>query len=161
MVTRKISYYTGKNIMAQKLPYLVPHFDFHFFMISNAERLLISPEGPKMDAIPPPVLWPTGFVPTDGGEAQMGKHWISPSGSPEICCGQPFTHTMIHGSYDSKFIFIEPMITRAFLVGNTTVSKSFSPLKQFIVPNTYYPSTYNIKKEDGERIVSLSNFEKH
>ncbi|MCY7423030.1 MAG: hypothetical protein LH478_14960 [Chitinophagaceae bacterium] len=142
-------------------PYLVPHFDFHFYMISSEERMLISPASPKMNLIPPPPLWPTNYVPTDGGEPQMGKHWINPSGSPEICCGQPFKYTFIHGSYDSKFIFIEPMITRAFLLGNENASKSFSPLKQFVVPNTSYPSTYNIKKGDGDRIISLTNFEKH
>ena len=142
-------------------PYLVPQFDFHFYMISSGERLLISPASPKMDAIPPPALWPTNYIPTDGGEPQMGKHWINPSGSPEICCGKPFKYTLIHGSYDAKFIFIEPMITRAFLMGNEKVSKAFSPLKQFVVPGAWYPSTYNIKTNDGERIVSLTNFEKH
>ncbi len=141
-------------------PYLVPHFDFHFYMISSGERMLISTTSPKIDAIPPPSLWPTNYVPTEGGEPQMGKHWINP-GSPEICCGKPFTYTFIHGSYDGKFIFMEPMITRAFLLGNEKVSKAFSPLKQFVVPNTFYPSTYNIKKHDGDRIISLSNFEKH
>lgn len=142
-------------------PFLVPHFDFHFYMISSEERMLIDPLSSKMNAIPPPSLWPANYVPTPGGEPQMGKHWINPSGSPEICCGQPFTYTFIHGSYDTKFIFMEPMITRAFLLGTEKVSKSFSPLKQFVVPNTFYPSTYNIKKDDGERIISLSNFEKH
>ena len=141
-------------------PYLVPHFDFHFYMISSAERMLIS-ASPKMEAIPAPSLWPANYIPTDGGEPQMGKHWINPSGSPEICCGKPFTYTFIHGSYDAKFIFMEPMITRTFLLGNENVSISFSPFKQFVVPNTWYPSTYNIKKDDGDRIISLTNFEKH
>ena len=141
-------------------PYLVPHFDFHFYMISSAERMLISPASPKMDAFLDPSLWPANYVPTPGGEPQMGKHWINP-GSPEISYGTPFTYTFIHGSYDAKFIFMEPMITRAFLLGNEKVSKSFSPFKQFVVPNTWYPSTYNIKKDDGDRIISLTNFEKH
>ena len=142
-------------------PYEVPHFDFHFYMISSEERMLISPASPKMNALPPPALWPADYVPTPSGEPEMGKHWINPLGSPEICCGQPFTHTLIHGSYDAKFIFIEPMITRAYLMGNEQVSQPFSPFKQFVVPGTWYPSTYNIKTDDGARIVSLTNFEKH
>ena len=142
-------------------PYLVPHFDFHFYMISSEERMLISPASPKMNATPLPSLWPTNYVPTPGGEPQMGKHWINPLGSPEICCRQPFKYTLIHGSYDSKFIFIEPMITRAFLLGSENISKPFSPLKQFVVPGTWYPSTYKIRKEEGDRIVSLTSFDKH
>lgn len=142
-------------------PYLVPHFDFHFYMISNAERMTISPADAKMDAIPPPPLWPDGYIPTPSGEPQMGKHWLSPSTSPEICCGQPFTHTFIYGSYDGKFIFMEPMITRAFLMGGATINKPYAPVKQFIVPGTYYPATYNIYTDKGDHMVSLSNFTYH
>jgi hypothetical protein len=142
-------------------PYEVPHFDFHFYMISNADRMAISPSNPKMEQIPASALWPEGYIPTPGGVPQMGKHWVSPGTSPELCCGQPFNYTMIYGSYASKFIFIEPMITLAYLQSSQHVTKSFSSLKQFPVPNSYYPSTYKIYTEGKDRIVSLVNFEKH
>jgi hypothetical protein len=142
-------------------PYMVPHFDFHFYMISNADRLAISTGDPKMDQIPAPALWPDGYIPTPGGEPRMGKHWVSPGASPELCCGMPFTYTMIYGSYDSKFIFIEPMITLAYLTSGQAVTKSYSPLKQFIVPNTYYPSTYKIYTDGKDHIISLTNFSLH
>ncbi len=70
--------------------------------------MTISPSDPKMEQIPAPVLWPDGYIPTPGGVPQLGKHWVNPGASPELCCGQPFNHTLIYGSYDSKFIFIEP-----------------------------------------------------
>lgn len=142
-------------------PYEVPHFDFHFYMISSADRMTISPSNPKMELIPAPPLWPNGYIPTPGGVPQMGKHWVNPGASPELCCGQPFNYTLIYGSYDSKFIFIEPMITRAYLQSKQEVTKAFSPLKQFIVPNTYYPSTYQIRTDGKDRIVSLINFTLH
>lgn len=142
-------------------PYEVPHFDFHFYMISSAERMAISPSDPKMDQIPAPAFWPDGYIPTPGGEPQMGKHWVNPGASPELCCGQPFNYTMIYGSYAGKFIFIEPMITLAYFQSSQQVTKSFSSLKQFPVPNSYYPSTYKIYTEGKDHIVSLVNFEKH
>ncbi len=142
-------------------PFMLPHFDVHFFMISNEDRMQISPSNPKIDMVPDPSLWPGGYIPTPSGEPGMGKHWVSPSTSPELCCGETFTHTMIYGTYDSKFIFIEPMVTRAFLLGNTSVSKPFAPLKQFIVPDSYYPSTYNVYERNGDHIISLIDFSLH
>jgi hypothetical protein len=142
-------------------PYKVPHFDFHFYMISSKDRMAISPSDPKMEQIPDPALWPVGYIPTPGGVPQMGKHWVSPGTSPELCCGQPFNYTLIYGTYAGKFIFTEPMITLAYLTSSQQLTKSFSPLKQFTVPNTYYPSTYQIRTDGTDRIVSLVNFTKH
>lgn len=137
--------------------YELPHFDFHFYMISEAERMEISPSSPKMDQLPPKEFWPQGFVPTAGGVPQMGKHWVDPS-SPEISGGKTFTHTMIYGSYAGKFIFVEPMITRAFLLSGQQVSLLYGQPTKFMITNTYYPTKYNVHSKDGKFYVSLSEF---
>lgn len=139
--------------------YEIPHFDFHFYTISEAERMAISASDPKMDQLPAMQYWPTGFVPTPGGVPQMGKHWVNPS-SPEISGGQTFNHTMIYGSYGGKFIFVEPMITRAFLLSGQRVSLPYGQPAQFTTTNTYYPTTYNIYPKDGKYYISLNNFVK-
>ena len=46
----------------------------------------------------------------------MGAHWLDIT-SPELNQENPksFTQTFIYGSYDGKVIFMEPMITKAFM----------------------------------------------
>jgi hypothetical protein len=57
---------------------------------------------------------------------RMGTHWPDMR-SPELqgMLGnpqgyRPFTTTFIYGSWDGDFIFAEPMITRAFIMGRRT-----------------------------------------
>ena len=137
--------------------YELPHFDFHFYMIPEAERLAISPTSPLMEQLPPFPYWPQGYVPTPGGVPQMGKHWVNPA-SPEISGGQLFTHTMIYGSYAGKLIFVEPMITKAFLLSEQPVSMMYGQPTQFAITNTYHPKKYNIYKKDGKYYITLTDF---
>ena len=134
-----------------------PHFDFHFYMITEAERLAISASSPLMDQLPPVQYRPQGYVPTPGGVPQMGKHWVNPA-SPEIGGGQLFTHTFIYGSYAGEMIFAEPMITRAFLLSNQTVHMPYGQPTQFMITGTYHPTKYNIYKADGKYYVTLNDF---
>ena len=58
----------------------------------------------------------------------MGVHWIdvrSPElqgllGKPERA--KPFTATFIHGAWNGKFIFDEPMVTRAHLLAKKSAT---------------------------------------
>ncbi|MEO7368491.1 MAG: DUF5602 domain-containing protein [Gemmatimonadaceae bacterium] len=96
--------------------YLVPHFDFHFYMITNTERLGIvlgdSALAAKMNRQPAAAFVPAGYVVGMAGVA-MGMHWRDPE-APELK-GEPFTRTFIYGSYDGTFIFGEPMVAKAYL----------------------------------------------
>lgn len=135
----------------------VPHFDFHFYTISLAEQMAIPayvPGGPH-DVLPAPAYRPTGFVPTPGGEPQMGKHWVD---IVHPVLPGTFTHTMIYGSYNGSMIFVEPMITRAFLLSGNDVSMAYGQPAQFQQTGTYYPTWYNITDEGGKHYISLSNF---
>lgn len=135
-----------------------PHFDFHFYTISLAEQRAIpaySPGSPH-DILPPTSYRPAGYVPTPGGEAQMGKHWADVV-HPVI--PGSFTHTMIYGSYNGKLIFTEPMITRAFLESGTDISMNYGQPATFEESGTYYPTKYNIRDDaGGKHYISLSNF---
>ena len=135
----------------------VPHFDFHFYMTSSAEREAIpayTPNSPH-DVLPAPQYWPQGFVPLPGGEPKMGKHWadvIHP-----VAPGT-FTHTMIYGSYNGKITFVEPMITLAYLQSGATLSMPYGQQGQVQETGTYYPTVYNIYHAEGKHYISLSNF---
>ena len=106
-------------------PYLVPHFDFHFYTIPAAQRMAIDcadttkpadlPAGYALPDVPlPPDMAKAIGVPVLVGICvpQMGMHSLLTS---EIESATPFRGSMVIGYYDAKPIFIEPMITRAML----------------------------------------------
>jgi hypothetical protein len=106
--------------------YTLPHFDFHYYTVSQAEQMAILPSDPQFAAkaakLPAADLRPTGYADAAtlaGAPAAavtvpaMGLHWLAVD-AHELH-GQTFTQTFIYGSYDGRFIFVEPMITKAFI----------------------------------------------
>jgi len=98
--------------------YDLPHFDMHFYTVSDEDRRRMSPEDPqfqeKGERLPGPDYVPNGYVAMpDVLVPMMGNHLLDPT-SPELN-GNTFTETLIYGSYDGELIFIEPMITKVWL----------------------------------------------
>ncbi|HEY0997322.1 MAG TPA: hypothetical protein VGD77_15105 [Gemmatimonadaceae bacterium] len=165
----------------------VPHFDFHFYTISQAERDAIMPSDPrwaeKANDIPTgeyvPAfnvpLGPPGAKPAAVAVPMMGVHWSdlrSPElqkllGKPEAY--QPFTATFIHGSWAGRYIFWEPMITRAHLLAkrdaaDPAVRDQVLPIPvpaKYHVPG-FYPDAYRITwdAEAKEYRVALTGMAK-
>ena len=132
----------------------LPHFDMHFYMITEEKRLAIPPyfPGSAFDNLPAPAYRPEGYITAPGeGVAQMGRHWIAPPILP------PFSHVMIWGSYDGKMTFVEPMITLAFLQSGVEVSQTFGQPQLFPEPGNY-PTAYAIRKSGDKHYVSLKQF---
>jgi hypothetical protein len=100
-------------------PYLVPHFDFHFYTISADELHAIDCANPaKPDRLPATYELPDVDIPQLGMllglcVPQMGMHSLP---GPELHSTTPFQKTMIVGYYGGRPIFVEPMITRATLL---------------------------------------------
>jgi hypothetical protein len=147
----------------------MPHFDFHFYTITKAERESIVPSDPqfavKANNVPsaeyvPPfnvALGPPGAPPAAVAVPMMGVHWVD-ARSPELQAllgnpegYKPFTSTFIHGSWDGRFTFWEPMITRAHILEkkattDPSVRDQIIPLPipaRYQVPG-YYPGAYRI-----------------
>lgn len=125
--------------------YTFPHFDFHFYTITNAERnaiVLGTPElVAKMSRQPPAEFVPAGYS-VGMGSALMGLHWRDPD-APEMH-GEPFTKAFIYGSYDGAMTFAEPMVTKAFL--ETKPAAVVTPLKlpaQYSARG-YQPTSYTV-----------------
>jgi hypothetical protein len=142
--------------------YDVPHFDFHFYKISNEERMAIPPYevAPVLfDNVVPANHLPPTYFRIPGGVPQMGAHWANGL-SPEL---QPppnnsaFTHTFIYGTYDSKVIFLEPMITLETLLSGVTVHEAIAQPSAFDPVNKYYPTRYSIWKNttNNRHYISL------
>jgi hypothetical protein len=135
--------------------YTLPHFDFHFYTVSEAAVMAIMPTDPefaaKLDKMPAEQYRPVGDIKFPGGVPMMGAHWGDPT-SPEL---QPppnnktFTRTFLYGSYDGHFIFWEPMITKAHIESLKTASggvitTSIKLPTSYEKPG-YYPTAYTIQ----------------
>jgi len=135
--------------------FTVPHFDFHFYTITNEERLAI-PIYPlamaAFDNLPPVGYMPASYSPDPGGVPQMGKHW----GAGTVAPGT-FTKTMTLGSYNGEVNFIEPMITLDALLSGVAFSLPYAKPNLF-AEHTYYPTKYNFFVDDGKYYVTLSDF---
>lgn len=122
--------------------YTVPHFDAHFYKITEAEKLNIGiNDADKLANNPDSTMIPAPYFPT-GPVPQMGVHWVDPT-SPEFN-GQPFSSTFIFGAYDGNVIFYEPMVAVDFI--KTKPHKHFTVRQpQKFVPAGYYPLEYCVR----------------
>ncbi len=107
-------------------PYLTPHFDFHFYTITPAERTAIDcADQTKPSVLPAGYSLPDVTLPPEMAEmagvstliglcvAQMGMHSLLTS---ELESTDVFRGSMVLGYYHGTPIFIEPMLTRALLL---------------------------------------------
>lgn len=130
--------------------YGVPHFDVHFYMATTAVENAILPSDPQYAAkaanFPSADFIPASYVAPPGPPAanavpRMGLHWTSVA-SPELH-GQPFTKTFIYGSWDGQFIFLEPMVTRAYLLTYPNATQAVpQPVKW--AKTGRYPTSYTV-----------------
>jgi hypothetical protein len=134
-----------------------PHYDIHFFMITQAERDAIrtTEPGPMFQAVPAAMV-PPGYRADTEPFDRMGIHWLDAT-APEFQ-GQGFTRTYIQGFHAGRMIFQEPMVTKAFLETRPDVSL---PIAQ---PATYprpgrYPTTWRIRYDASakEYVIALEN----
>jgi hypothetical protein len=107
-------------------PYLTPHFDFHFYTITRADRTAIDcidetkpsvlPAGYSLVdvTLPPPLAEMAGEGPLIGlCVAEMGMHSLLTS---ELESTDQFRGSMVIGYYHAAPIFVEPMLSRELLL---------------------------------------------
>ncbi len=118
----------------------VPHFDAHFYMITQAERNQIG-FAPNA-AAPAQQFIPQDYISTQTVVPQMGQHWIDPT-DPANRPGA-FDKTLVYGFHNGRMNFIEPMFTSAFLQSRPNFT---GPIKQpAAYPKAgYYPTGYSIR----------------
>ncbi len=136
--------------------FIGPHFDVRFFMTSLAEHLAIpayaaAPAG--FDNHPPTGYMPANYFP-DAPIPQLGLHWTDKTFS------NPVTSAMILGSYDGRFTFISPIMVLDVLQSGQNFSASYAQPQYFAETNKYYPTRYNIYKDDAtqKHYITLSDF---
>ena len=130
------------------------HFDFHFFMAEPAVINSIRPGkcGEIIDcddfatarAPLPAEQQPADYIEVGAAVTAMGNHLID-SKDPEL--SDPslgFSRTFIYGTYAGRMIFLEPMVSHAYL---SSRPDACSPIKapQAWPTTAYYPSRYCVR----------------
>lgn len=155
--------------------YDIPHFDFHFYTISEQERRSITApasaadmcNGAPLDCtllaratapLPADAKHPD-FSDVNAVEPAMGNHLLDLANSPEFN-GGTFSRTWIYGQYDSKVIFWEPMITLANIQENRARNCTAIKLPEAMTSAGYYPREYCTRYHafTGLYMVTLEDF---
>ena len=131
--------------------YTFPHFDVHFYMMSEAERDAIDPARATFTTeaavMPDASILPAGYVPTPDALPRMGVHWVDPT-SPEFT-PDGFSRTFIYGFWNGKMNFVEPMLTKAFIESVKTLpgqSATFAiPQPGVYETAGHYPTAYSVR----------------
>lgn len=142
-----------------------PHFDMHFYMVDEEAVRAIRPGscGELIDCADferarkplAPALVAPGYVDVGAAVAEMGNHLVN-TASPELSSPpQDFTHTLIYGAYDGHITFVEPMITRDFLLGRPNLCVPIAQPASWEVAGDY-PTQYCMRYLPGEGAVDVS-----
>ncbi len=136
-----------------------PHFDFHFYTISNAVRTSITAPmademcGPTLPlscddldtALKPltPAQTPPDFFSLGAVEPGMGNHMLDGT-APELA-GEPFTQTWIFGTWDGAISFFEPMITMDYLQQLSGEQCYDIKMPMYFSAAGFYPTGYCVR----------------
>jgi hypothetical protein len=140
------------------VPYLIPHFDFHFNMISETERKAITSDEVQGTHYPPPPYLPRSYAAAPPiSTPEMGVHW-SNSAADELHDIR-FTQTLLYGTWDGRVVFVEPMITREFLMSKPNATIPIAMPEKYAAAGIY-ATAYIIRwnRELGEYQVALTSF---
>ena len=142
--------------------FTLPHFDVHFYTVTEAERMTWTPDDPawseKVNRAPAAGYMPAGFVQLPDGVPMMGAHWIDPADPTYAPNGPGFTEVFIWGSYDGRLAFLEPMITTDFLKSNPHITETLvQPVR--VAEAGYYPATYTVRHDSQRKayVIALTN----
>ena len=137
--------------------YDVPHFDFHFYLVSTSAQMQVAfkDENDSGDPSqqPPAELMPVGYVmPPGTAVPKMGAHAIDPSSSEFN--KQPFTATFIYGFYNRQQTFIEPMVSLAYLKSKPSFSAQLARPASYTKPGAY-PSAYRVEYDAAHKVYEV------
>ena len=148
--------------------YAVPHFDVHFYLNSNEERLAIRP-GPcpvlvncedyekAMKQLDPKYVAPD-YSYTEAVEPGMGNHMMDMTTGEWH--GEEWEHSFIYGHFDAEITFYEPMVALTYfekvLAGKA--AKECFPMKlpQAYQKSGWYPTKYCIRYRANRKEVTTS-----
>jgi hypothetical protein len=132
-------------------PYMVPHFDFHFYTISASAQAAIQ-AGPDTVTVPPQYV-PKDYESGVMAVPDMGVHWVDTL-SAEFH-GKPFTGTFIYGFSKGSMVFLEPMVTQAYLRSQPNISTAVKQPEAWQV-HGHYPTVWSIRTDPDTRDIRVT-----
>ena len=133
-----------------------PHFDFHFFMADQAviDGIRPGPCGEYIDCQDfevatkalPEGQTPPDYINVGAAVPGMGNHLVDAK-DPEIA--DPtlgFSSTFIYGVYDAQMIFLEPMVSRHYLLTKPSACRPVRAPAKYATEG-YYPTQYCVRHD--------------
>ena len=137
--------------------YDVGHFDFHFYAIPEDVRNGITATADDnvkaYKAIPADEMPAGHIIAPESAIAKMGAHIVN-TASHEFH-GAAFTKTFLFGAYDGRIVFLEPMITRAYLESKPNVVAEI-PLTEKLRKTGQYPTRWSIQFDEKTREYTVA-----
>ena len=144
----------------------VPHFDFHFDMVDMATIESITPNDPDYAAkaenlpdaryVPQDYVVPPGLPIAAQAVPNMGVHLVDSTDTSLVPGQYEFTEIVINGVWDGRYTFVEPMITRDWLLTGPSLEQPLK-LPEAYQETAYYPTSYAVHVDDQteDYVVSL------
>jgi hypothetical protein len=130
----------------------LPHFDVHFFYLTQEEVEEINPQNPDFAArgmkLPDEKFLPEDFgaipntPPEEAVVPGMGQH-LADMTVPAVPGEYKFTEVILNGTWDGKYAFVEPMVTLDYLLSKPNVTNDLK-LPQEYQKTGLYPTKYSI-----------------
>lgn len=140
-----------------------PHFDVHFYMVKAGAVEQIDPSKPgfatRAAHLPERQYVPQNYVTPPGSPAEntvpaMGLHWLDAT-EGFVPGKYDFKQTLINGSWDGTYTFIEPMLTREWMLTKPTINEEIKQ-PQAYQQSGYYPTTYSVRYDDQAKVYAIS-----
>lgn len=122
--------------------YTVPHFDAHFYSMTPQQVAAIKgpdPVRPPADRVPPGYQYPPANEVPFQTVPEMGVHLLH--GGEFAPGAPPFSSTMVVGFFGGSMNFLEPMMTREFLLRRQSFELPV-PQPQALGRATQYPTRF-------------------
>lgn len=134
--------------------YGLPHFDVHFYVVSEQELAAVTP-GPDTTPVAAEYV-PPDYVSGVIAVPNMGTHWADTTSGEYT--GNTFDKTFIYGFYDGNLYFLEPMMTKVYLESKPNVTLDIKQPASFQLSGKAFPTQYRIAydADAGEYTVELS-----
>jgi Hypothetical protein TTHB210 len=142
----------------------LPHFDVHFFYLTQEEVEEINPKSAAFAArgmkLPDEKFVPEGFgaipntPPEEAVVPGMGQHLVDTT--VRLVPGEyKFTEIIINGSWDGKYAFVEPMVSLDYLLSKPNVTNDLK-LPQEYQKTGLYPTKYSITHDAASDTYMIS-----
>lgn len=137
------------------------HFSFHFYTITLAERMKIPAWSDETEEefsnYPQKNYMPADYFPLTNGigsYAMTGRHWLPQDPKNTF----PSSHIFALGTYDGKFVFMDPIATLDLLNSGEEINNFISQPLYYPI-NKPFPREYTIFVNNNKnRCVTLHNF---